>query len=116
MLSLSINHLLEVFESHLALSGATAGDALLYFNGNGIAIGHQSAGNTYRDLQSPNRFQQPLSALEQKRLQTLDRKAKGGLLTEQEDAEFEALLEIRRFHQAASNGYQADTFADLKRA
>lgn len=96
MLSLSINYLLEVFENHLALSGPTSGDAMLYFNGNSIAIGHESSANSFRDLKSSNRLHAPLSVLEQKRLNALDRKAKGGLLSEQEDAEFEALLEIRR--------------------
>lgn len=116
MLSLSINHLLEVFENHLALSGQKAGDAMLCFNGNSIAIGHQSAGNTYRDLQSLTRLQHPLSPLEQKRLQSLDRKAKGGLLTEQEDAEFEALLEIRRHHEGQYKQYYTDVFPQQRRA
>jgi hypothetical protein len=98
MLSFTINHLLEVFENHIALSGAKAGDTRLYFTESSFSIGNHLAEASFRNLQHANRFSTPLTSLELNRLKTLDRKAKGGLLTEQEDAEFEGLLEIQRYY------------------
>lgn len=99
MIAFSFNQLLEVFENHLALNGQHAGEAMLFFNDSNLTIGYHQTDASFRNLDLPSRFSKPLNALEERRLQSLDRKAKGGLLSEQEDREFEALLEIRRYFE-----------------
>ena len=99
MFSVPVNHLLEVFEHYLALSGPRASELMLHFSESSFAIGLDQAPASFRNLKHPDRFDQPLTEWEERRLNTLDRKAKGGLLSEQEYIEFEALLEIKRYYE-----------------
>lgn len=98
MLTLSLHHLLELFESHLTASGEKAKATLLHFTENNLSIGG-SPEQTFRNLYADNRFEPPLSASEEKRFLVLNRKAQGGWLSEQEDTEFESLIQIRRYHE-----------------
>ncbi len=98
MLSLSIHHLLEVYENHLALNNASTADLRFYFTESQLSVGTSYGEYSFRNLEHADRFGQPLTQWEEQRFKTLDRKAKGSFLSEQEDREFERLLEIKRYY------------------
>ena len=110
MFSLTINQLLEAFESHMAQTGDRSGEARLYFTEDAFYISSTENNPYYRNLLGAGAYDRPLNYVEEKRLKALDRKAKGGLLSGAEDEEFEALLAIQQFFQSKTvQGFQEQT-------
>jgi|GEM_PF-5012264 len=99
MFTISINHLLEVAEQQapntIAQQLLFIAESGIYFSGGGQPL--------FRNLAQSERFNHPLTSDEERRLNALDRKAKGGLLSNLEDIEFEKLLEIRRLYGVLRN-------------
>jgi hypothetical protein len=71
-------------------------EQLLFITERGLFLGGDSL-PVFRNLAQAERFHHPLTAEEERRLKALDRKAKGGLLTDLEDNEFQALLDIKHY-------------------
>jgi hypothetical protein len=102
MISYTIHHLLELFESHIQFSGASAGTATLYFDKVKIYFENQENKTLVTLFRHPEVQHELLTACQEARLRMLDRKAKGCFLTPLEDEEFEYLLNVKRKHGALS--------------
>jgi len=98
MQTLTINQLLEIVERQWPGYGQEALNLPVIFSEGRLSFGHKSSQAFIRNLQLDNYLELPLSAPEVQQLRSLDRKAKGSLLSSEENFVFERLLEIARTH------------------
>ena len=98
MQTLTINQLLNIVERQWPNSGSEIFDLPVIFSEGRLSFGHENSTAFIRNLQQDNYLEFPLSSPEKQQLRSLDRKAKGGLLSAEENFVFERLLDIAREH------------------
>ncbi len=99
MLFFTINQMLELLESNMVANKSLNGETQVFIDNDQLQIGDFSQALVYRSLLNKKSYDEHLTILEEKRRMVLDRKAKGGLLSANEDIEFEALNERKRYFE-----------------
>ncbi|MCU0373948.1 MAG: hypothetical protein MUF24_01465 [Chitinophagaceae bacterium] len=93
---------ISIHPQHPAIAGQfSTGSATLQYNfsfiGQGYCIQSSTGAKLKREAAVPESFEAPFAGEELHFFRTLDRKAKGGLLSAYENAAYEALLEIQLY-------------------